>query len=162
MAVLHRLDTRIVVSGNQQSDVFIGIQIILRQKFLGHEVNGTAERSNANRSTAQRADAIYARFPDEVIGRPVGDHHEALHRHALRGGTDDGAVRRSELNLSRDDRSDADVRAHEYQLGPQSFLFVQAKFARGQNRHGGETRRWIGDSNFIDRFQAPSPANDAE
>jgi hypothetical protein len=58
VTVLHRLDARIVISGYHQSDVFIGIQIILRQEFLGHEVNRASERSDAHGSAAQRADAI--------------------------------------------------------------------------------------------------------
>jgi hypothetical protein len=45
VAALYRLNARIVISGYNQSDVLIGIQIFLRHEFLGHEMNGAATRA---------------------------------------------------------------------------------------------------------------------
>src|SRR6266550_4381106 len=115
-------------------------------------MNGAAERSDADRSASERADTIHAGFRNEVIRGPVGDDHETLHRHTLRGGADDGAMSRGEFNLSRHHRRNTDIRAHEYQLRAQAFLLIETELARRQYRHGREARRWIRDADVIDRL----------
>src|SRR5438552_17537432 len=122
-------------------------------------MNGAAERSDAYGSASERADTIHAGLRDEIVRGPIGNDHETLHRHTLRGRADDGAMSRGEFNLSRHHRRNTDVGSHEYQLRARAFLLIEAELARCQYRHRGEARRWIGDSDVVDGIQAPWPAN---